>query len=100
MGVLREWRSASDLLLSQCAGIGALEARILNRAESRGARAVPFCPETSDLRQGIGNEEHAIGKQANLTLGAEVPIGEILGTNVQFVGNSASSYLSIMGCSV
>ncbi len=60
---------------------------------------MPFCPETSDLRQDIGNEEHATGKQADLTFGAELPIGEILGTNVQFVGNSASSYLSIMGCS-
>jgi hypothetical protein len=47
---------------------------------------VPFCPETSDLRQDLGNEEHATGKQADLTFGAKVPIGEILGTNVQFVG--------------
>ncbi len=49
---------------------------------------MPLCLETSDLGQGIGNEEHATGKQADLTFGAEVPIGEILGTNVQFVANS------------
>ena len=37
---------------------------------------MPLCPETSGLRQDIGNEEHATGKQADLTSGARCQLAK------------------------
>jgi hypothetical protein len=61
---------------------------------------VPLHTEASDLRQDIDNNEHATGRRVDLTGGAEEPVGEGLGKNVQFVAIPRGNSTLVFGAAV